>query len=81
MRPSRQAVDKLRLFSRQGEGSVLRSSQFITSGLIPDNAESILARLKESMTHDVEITDQLARELYRAASLIHEHALNKAAFV
>ena len=76
-------IDEAAKQDHQPSAQILHS-QFITSGLIPDNAESILARLKESMTHDVEITDQLARELYRAASLIHEHAhiaLNKAAFV
>ena len=57
-------------------------SRFIASGLLPDNADSILARLKESATPDIEMTDQVARELHKAATLIYEQAhiaLNKAA--
>lgn len=59
-------------------------SRFIASGLLPENAGTVLVRLQESATQNIEMTDELARDLHQAASLIYEQAhiaLNKAALI
>jgi len=52
--------------------------------LLPDKVGAILVGLKDSATEGIDMTDQIARELYREASLIHEQAqiaLNKVALM
>jgi len=56
-------------------------SRFIVSGLLPENAGAILARLEESANEQGEMNDQIARELHKEASVIYEQAqiaLNRA---
>ena len=59
-------------------------SRFIATGLLPDKVAAVLVRLKDSATEGIDMTDRIARELYREASLIHEQAqiaLNKVALM
>jgi len=52
--------------------------------LLPDKVGAILVGLKDSATEGIDMTDHIARELYREASLIHAQAqiaLNKVALM
>jgi len=59
-------------------------SRFIATGLLPAKVGALLVRLKESATEGIDMTDQIARELHKEASFIHEQAqiaLNKVALM
>jgi hypothetical protein len=59
-------------------------SRFIATGLLSDKVGAVLVMLRDSATEGIDMTDQIARELYREASLIHEQAqiaLNKVALM